>query len=175
MFCETKVKKYKRKKNSLFVSAPLQLFFGPFSLDALSPDWDALAASGNGLRYSSVCVFGLVGIITLGLISAGLALEEAALLDRAAGLDAGHGAVVGVLGYVGSGAVHRGREVGDVLRDWMLRADGTSINAVALSGLGHGIVARVEVFTVLEMLGEVVGSRGQLAVEAEKSLLLRSE
>jgi hypothetical protein len=48
---------------------------------------------------------------------------------------------MGVLGYVGSGAVHRGREVGYVLGDWVLRADGTSINAVALAGLGHGIVA----------------------------------
>lgn len=116
-------------------------FLLPFSFNALSSDWNALAASGNRLRYSSICILGLVGIITLGLVSACLALEEAALLDRAASLDAGHGAVMGVLGYVGSGAVHRGREVGYVLGDWVLRADGTSINAVALAGLGHGIVA----------------------------------
>jgi hypothetical protein len=174
MFCETTVKKCKKKKTpSLFLLR--RTFLLSFSLDALSSDWDALAAGGNRLRYSSVCVFGLVGIIAVGLISTGLALEEAALLNRAASLDAGHGAVVGVLGYAGSGAVHRGREVGYVLGDGMLRADGTSIDAVALAGLGHGIVARVEVFAVLEMLGEVVGSRGQLAVEAEKSLLLRSE
>jgi hypothetical protein len=169
MFCETKVK----KTLSLFLLR--RTFLLPFSRNALSSDWDALTASGNRLRYSSVCALELVGVITLGLVGAGLALEEAALLDRAASLDAGHGAVVGVLGYVGSGAVHRGGEVGNVLGDRVLRADGTGINAVALAGLGHGIVARVEVFAVLEMLGEVVGARGQLAVEAEKTLLLGSE
>jgi hypothetical protein len=65
--------------------------------------------------------------------------------------------------------------VGNVLGDGVLRADSTSVDAVALAGLGHGIVARVEVLAILEMLGEVVGSGGQLAVEAEKTLLLGTE
>ena len=63
----------------------------------------------------------------------------------------------------------------DVLGDGVLGAYGSSVDAVALAGLGHGIVARVEVLAVLEMLGEVVGSGGKLAVETEKALLLRGE
>lgn len=65
--------------------------------------------------------------------------------------------------------------MGDVLGDGVLRAYGASVHAVALASLGHGIVARVEVFAVLEVLGEVVGSGGQLAVEAEETLLIRRE
>lgn len=142
---------------------------------SLSSDGDALAAGGIGLRCSGVCVcgLGLVCVVCLGLIDAGFALEEAALLDRAASLDAGDGAVV--LGDAGSGAVYRGGEVGDVFGHGVLRADGTGVNAVALAGLGHGIVARVEVLAVLEMLGEVVGAGGQLAIEAEETLLLGGE
>lgn len=63
----------------------------------------------------------------------------------------------------------------DVLRDWVLGANSTGINTVALAGLGHGIVARVEVLSVLEVFGEVIGARGQLAVQSEEALLLRGE
>jgi hypothetical protein len=139
----------------------------------LSSDWNALAAGGNRLGCNSVCILGLVGIVSLCLLGASFAFQKAAFLDRAAGLDARDGAVV--LGDAGSGAVHRGGEVGNVLGDGVLRADSTSVDAVALAGLGHGIIARVEVLAILEMLGEVVGSGGQLAVEAEKTLLLGSE
>lgn len=140
---------------------------------SLSSDGDAFAAGGIGLRCSGDCVLWLVCVVCLGLIDASFALEEAALLDRAASLDAGDGAMV--LGNASSGAVHRGGEVGDVFGHGVLRADGTGVNAVALSGLGHGIVARIEVLAVLEMLGEVVGAGGQLAVEAEETLLLGGE
>lgn len=62
--------------------------------------------------------------------------------------------------------------MGNVLGDWVLRANGAGIDTVSLTGLGHGIVAGVEVLAVLEVLGEVVGTRGELAVEAEQALLL---
>lgn len=65
--------------------------------------------------------------------------------------------------------------MGNVLGERMLRADGTSVNTITLAGLGHGIVTRVEILAVLEMLCEVVGSRGQLAVETEETLFLGSE
>lgn len=63
----------------------------------------------------------------------------------------------------------------DVFRHGMLRADGTSIDAVAFTGLGHGVIARVEVFAVLEVLCEVVGPRGKFAVKSEEALLLGGE
>lgn len=63
----------------------------------------------------------------------------------------------------------------DVLGNGVLGADGTGIDTVALAGLGHGVVARIEVLAVLQVLGEVVGSVGKLAIEAEESLLLRGE
>lgn len=110
------------------------------------------------------------------------------LLNRAASLDTGDRAVVGMLGdgaaawasAIGNGravvgVVDGGGKVGDVLGDRVLGADGTSIYAVALAGLGHGIVARIEVFAVLEMLGEVVGAGRELSVEAEETLLLWGE
>jgi hypothetical protein len=75
----------------------------------------------------------------------------------------------------GRGVLDGRREVGDVLGNRVLGPNGTGVNAVALAGLGHGVVARVEVLAVLEMLGEVVGTRGELAVEAEEALLLRGE
>jgi len=57
----------------------------------------------------------------------------------------------------------------------MLGADRTGVDAVGLSGLGERVVAAVEVLALLEVLGEVVGARGQLAVEAEEALLLRGQ
>jgi hypothetical protein len=167
------IKKNQRKKTISFSYCRRIIFAYSYECP-LSSDWDALAAGGNGLRCSSsVRTLGPVGVVSLGLLDAGLALEEAALLNGAAGLDAGDGSVV--LRDVGSGAVYRGGEVGNVLGDGVLRANGTSVNAVTLAGLGHGIVARVEVLAILEMLGEVVRSGGQLAVEAEETLFLGSE
>lgn len=125
----------------------------------------------------------LVGVLVplllgdIRLLGAGLALEEAAPLDGAAGLgagDAGDGGSVRVRGSVGVAAVG-GAQVGDVLGDGVLGADGAGVDAVALAGLGHGVVARVEVLAVLEDLGEVVGAGWELAVEAEEALLLGGE
>jgi hypothetical protein len=129
------IKKPMKKKDHLVVPiVAAYCFFACYYECSLSSDGDALAAGGNGLRCrSSVCTLGLVGIVSLRLIDTGLALEKAALLDRAASLDPGDGAVV--LGDVGSGAVHRGGEVGNVLGDGVLRANGTSINAVTLASL----------------------------------------
>lgn len=63
----------------------------------------------------------------------------------------------------------------DVLSHGVLGADSTSVDAIALAGLGHGVVTGVEVLAVLEVLGEVIGAGGELAVEAEEALLLRGE
>lgn len=84
-----------------------------------------------------------------------LSIQEAALLDRAAGLDSGNRSAVSVAWSTGA-AVGGGCQVGDVFGDRVLRANGAGV--VALASLGHGIVARVEVFAVLQVLGEVVGS-----------------
>lgn len=65
--------------------------------------------------------------------------------------------------------------MGDVLGDRVLAADGTRVDAVALSGLAHGIVAAVEVLALLEMLGEVIAAVGEFAIEPKKSLLLGGE
>jgi hypothetical protein len=46
----------------------------------------------------------------------------------------------------------------------VLRTDCAGIDAIALSSLGHGIVAGVEVFSVFEVLREVIGSRREFAV-----------
>lgn len=59
----------------------------------------------------------------------------------------------------------------DILGNRVLRADSTGIDAVALASLGHGVVARIKVLAVLQVLGEVVGSGRKLAVKAEKALL----
>lgn len=65
--------------------------------------------------------------------------------------------------------------MGDVLGNGVLRADGARVDAVGLAGLGERVVARVEVLALLEVLGEVVGAGGELAVEAEEALFLGGE
>ena len=56
------------------------------------------------------------------------------------------------------------RKMGDIFGDWVFRTDRAGIYAVAFAGLGHGIVARVEVFAVLEVLREVVGSGREFTI-----------
>ena len=80
----------------------------------------------------------------------------------------------GAAAVVGAAVDGRG-EVWDVLGDGVLGADSAGIDAIALAGLGHGVVARVEVLALLEVLGEVVGPGGELAVEAEEALLVGGE
>ena len=65
--------------------------------------------------------------------------------------------------------------MGDVLRDRVLAADGARVDAVALSGLAHGVVAAVEVLAILEMLGEVVAAVGEFAIQPEEPLLVGGE
>lgn len=137
----------------------------------LSPDGNALSGSDRLCGAGSLLRVRGVGCNSFG---ARLAVEEAALLHRAAGLDAGDGAVV-LRDASAAGAVDGGGQVRDVLGDGVLRAHSAGVDAIALAGLGHGIVARVEVFAVLEVLGEVVGAGRELAVEAEEALLLRGE
>lgn len=132
----------------------------------LSPNGDALILLG----------LGLVACLLLGVIGAGLAVQEAALLDGAGSLTAAGTADAAVVRQEGNaavavGAIGRG-EVGDVFGHGVLAADGASVDAVALAGLGHGIITAVKVLAILQVLGEVVGLAGQLAVEAKESLLI---
>lgn len=63
----------------------------------------------------------------------------------------------------------------DIFGERMLRSDATGIDAGGFTGFREGIVARVEVFALFEMLGKVVGFGGKLAVEAKEALLVRGE
>src|SRR3569833_790987 len=138
------------------------------------PDRDSLALL---LRRGGVFLLpgGIGGISSGGaghLVGARLAVQEAALLVGAVGLFVL--AVVGVLllAVVGLDAGC----VGDVLGHGVLQAHGARVDAVALARLGHGVVAAVEVLALLlEVLGEVVRSRRQLAVQPEEALLLGGE
>ena len=152
-----------------------------------------LAADGQTLlRVPGSLTLGRILAVGRGIIvNAGLSLKEAALLDRAAAVDlacragagtAMQGRVVEARGAAGAAAggvvlaaLLRGGGVGDVLGDGVLRANGGGVDAVALAGLGHGVVAAVKVLALLQMLGEVVGLGGELAVQAEQALLLGRE
>ena len=92
-----------------------------------------------------------------------LTVKNAALLDGAACLDPGDGAVVPVLRHSRS-IVDGRRKMGDVLGDRVLRTDSPSVNAVALASLGHGIVSGIKVFALLQVFGEVVRTGRQFAV-----------
>lgn len=72
-------------------------------------------------------------------------------------------------------AVGQRGKMWDVLGDRMLGADSTSIYAVALASLRHGIVTRIEILALFQVLGKVVGASRELAIEAEESLLLGGE
>jgi len=67
------------------------------------------------------------------------------------------------------------RQVRDVFGDGVLGADGARVDAVGLAGFRQGVVAAVKVLALLEVLGEVVGAGGELAVEAEEALFFRGE
>lgn len=131
------------------------------------------SGKSSGNRLGLFLVFLVVSAQRHLALGGCLSVQEAALFDRTAGLDAGNRSAVGVARSAGAAAVGRRCQVRDVFGDGVLRANGTGV--VALAGLGHGIVARVEVFAVFQVLGEVVGSRGKLAVEAEEPLLIRGE
>jgi hypothetical protein len=62
--------------------------------------------------------------------------------------------------------------VRDVFWERMLGANTAGVDTASLAGFGERIVAAVEVLAFFEMLGEVVGFGGELAVETEKTLLV---
>lgn len=128
--------------------------------------------SSDNRRGLSLVLFLVVSAQRYLALGGCLSVQEAALFDRAAGLDAGNRSAVGMARSAGA-AVGGRCQVRDVFGDGVLRANGAGV--VALASLGHGIVARVKVFAVFQVLGEVVGSRGKLAVEAEEPLLIRGE
>lgn len=65
--------------------------------------------------------------------------------------------------------------MGDVLGERVLGTNTAGVDRASLAGLGESVVARVEVFPLLEVFGKVIGFRGELAVETEESLLVRRE
>lgn len=117
-----------------------------------SSDWDALLGGILGL-----CLRRCLVHLFLDLVGARLAVEKAALLDRAASLRrVGDGGAELVTREGALGLDRRG-EMRNVFGDGVLRTHGSGIDAVGLASLGECVVARVEVFTLLEVLGEVVG------------------
>lgn len=66
-------------------------------------------------------------------------------------------------------------QVRDILGHGMLGAHAAGVDAVGLAGFGERVVARVEVLALFQVLGEMVGSGGELAVEAEEALFFRGE
>lgn len=145
--------------------------------DGSSADRDGLSLGHTrhrGHRPIAAVVFCTLGRgLVLVRVGARLAMQEAGLLDGASRGRAVGGLAVarGETGMVLAVSV-RGGEVGDVLGDGVLAADGAGVDAVALAGLAHGIVAAVEVLALLQVLGKMVGLRGQLAVETEEALLI---
>ena len=63
----------------------------------------------------------------------------------------------------------------NVLRERVLATNGACVDRGGFSGFGEGVVARVEVFALLEVFGQVVGLGGELAVEAEEALFVWGE
>jgi hypothetical protein len=64
-----------------------------------------------------------------------------------------------------------GREMWDVLWERMLTANAFGVDRAGFSGFGESVVTGIEVFALFE----VVGFGGELAVEAEESLLVGGE
>lgn len=119
----------------------------------------------------------LLPLLALLLVDARLAVQVAALLDGAAADAAARDAHlhVAVAGAAVDAADAGRAEVRDVLREGVLGADAARVDARRLARLGQRVVAAVEVLALLEVLGEVVGFRGQLAVEPEEALLVWGE
>jgi len=57
----------------------------------------------------------------------------------------------------------------------MFRANTAGVDTGGFAGFRECVVARVEVFALFEVLGEVVRFGGELAVEAEEALLIGGE
>jgi len=70
---------------------------------------------------------------------------------------------------------NRRREVRDVFWQRVFAANTASVEGLIFTGLGHGVIAGVEVLSLLEMFGKVVCLGGDFAVEAEESLLIGGE
>lgn len=117
----------------------------------------------------------LLVLVAFQILSRGLTVEKAAFLHWTPSLQ-----VAVVLLWVEEaveaiGAADGAREMGNVLGQGMLAADRARVDAVALSGLAHGVVAAVKVLALLQMLRKMIALARKLAVEAEEPLLLRGE
>lgn len=126
----------------------------------------------------------LLGIL---LVHASSPLQQA-LLDRAARLTVAVGsggsqrrasardaaaAVLVLARAAGVGVLLR--EVRDGVRGGVLAAQAADERVVGFAGFGHGVVARVEVFALLQLVLQQVFFVGQLAVEAEELLFFLRE
>jgi hypothetical protein len=67
------------------------------------------------------------------------------------------------------------REVRDGVWGGVLTAEAADERIVGLAGFGEGVVARVKVFALLELVLEEVLLVGELAVEAEELLFFFGE
>jgi len=65
--------------------------------------------------------------------------------------------------------------MGDVFRQWVLGSDTAGVDRACFASLGQGIVSRIEILSLFEMFGQVVGFGRELSVEAEQALLVRRE
>jgi hypothetical protein len=77
------------------------------------------------------------------------------------------------VGRAGAGVLLR--EVWDGVWGRVLAAEAADERIVGLAGFGEGIVARVEVFALLELVLEEILLVGELAVEAEELLFFFGE
>jgi hypothetical protein len=77
------------------------------------------------------------------------------------------------IGRSGAGVLLR--EVWDGVRGGVLATEATNQCVVGLAGFGEGVVARVEVFALLELVLEQVFLVRELAVEAEELLFFLGE
>jgi hypothetical protein len=63
----------------------------------------------------------------------------------------------------------------DIFWERMFRADAAGIDGRCFASFGECIIAGVEIFTFLELFGQMVGFAGKFAIETEESLLIRGK
>ena len=120
----------------------------------------------------------LASFLIINFIHTRLPVQEAALLDRAAALQSSRATRVDIAvaaAALACTAYARRRQVRDVFGEGMLGTDAAGVDGASFAGLGQRVVARVEVLALFEVLGQVVGLGGELAIEAEESLLVWGE
>jgi len=62
--------------------------------------------------------------------------------------------------------------VRNIFRKRVLGAYAASVDRACLASFGQGVIAGVEILSLLEMLGHVVGLGWKLAIQSEETLLI---